>query len=258
MYGFVCKRWRKIIDCMLEKKAGVRQIHIMRIICLFEADFNTILKFYLILHVMPNAEKSGLSPDQRGDRNNRSAPACALRKLIAWEYAHFTKMVLTSFLADLQSNFDCIIPDMSSIFLMKKGMPCEAAYSRAATMASLEQRVRTATGTSTEMYQHDPGQPSLPGEGQSKTDSMAIWTLISSEILSMHKNMCQGLEMINVTSTESSSRINDAYVDDTDTYAMAPNTNEVEEAVDNITTTAQIWTVLAAATGGLLAFHKCM
>ena len=46
MYGFVCERWRKIIDCMLEKKAGVRQIHIMRIICLFEADFNTLLKFY--------------------------------------------------------------------------------------------------------------------------------------------------------------------------------------------------------------------
>jgi hypothetical protein len=31
MYGFVCERWRKIIDCMLEKKAGVQQIHIMRI-----------------------------------------------------------------------------------------------------------------------------------------------------------------------------------------------------------------------------------
>ncbi|KAL7502037.1 hypothetical protein ACHAXN_000219 [Cyclotella atomus] len=74
MYGFVCERWRKIIDCMLEKKAG---------------------------HIMPNAEKSGLSPDQWGGINNRSAPACALRKLIAWEYARFTKTVLTSFLADL-------------------------------------------------------------------------------------------------------------------------------------------------------------
>ncbi|KAL7506238.1 hypothetical protein ACHAXN_003506 [Cyclotella atomus] len=186
MYGFVCERWRKIIDCMLEKKAGVRQIHIMRIICLFEADFNTLLKFYFNKHIMPNAEKSGLSPDQWGGRNNRSAPACALRKLIAWEYARFTKTVLTLFLVDLQSNFDCIMPDMSSIFLMKKGMPPEAAYSRAATMASLERSVRTATGTSTETYQHDPGQPSLPGEGQGKADSMAIWTLISIKILLMH------------------------------------------------------------------------
>ncbi|KAL7502036.1 hypothetical protein ACHAXN_000218, partial [Cyclotella atomus] len=113
---------------------------------------------------------------------------------------------------------------MSSIFLMKKGMPPEAAYLRAATMASLERSVRTATGTSTETYQHDPGQPSLPGEGQGKADSMAIWTLISSEILLMHGKMCHGLEMTDVTGTKVSSRVDDAYVDDTDTYAMAPNT----------------------------------
>jgi hypothetical protein len=150
------------------------------------------------------------------------------------------------------------MPDMSSIFLMKKGMPPEVAYSRAATMASLERSMRTATGTSTETYQHDPGQPSLPGEGQGKADSMAIWTLISSEILLMHGKMCHGLEMTDVTGTEVSSRVDDAYVDDTDTYAMAPNTNNIEEAVENITTNSQIWTMRVAATGGLLAFHKCM
>jgi hypothetical protein len=64
--------------------------------------------------------------------------------------------------------------------------------------------------------------------------------------------------MMDVTGTEISSRVDDAYVDGTDTYAMAPNTNEVEEAVQNITTNAQVWTMLVAATGGLLAFHKCM
>ncbi|KAL3802447.1 hypothetical protein ACHAWO_004749 [Cyclotella atomus] len=227
MYGFVCERWRKIIDCMLKKKAGVRQIHIMRIICLFEADFNTLLKFYFNKHIMPNAEKSGLSPDQWGGRNNRSAPACALRKLIAWEYARFTKTVLTSFLADLQSNFDCIMPDMSSIFVMKK-------------------------------ESGDNGIIRTECEGQGKADSMAIWTLISSEILLMHGKICRGLEMTDITGTEVSSRVDDAYVDDTDTYAMAPNTNEVEEAVANITNNSQIWTMLVAATGGLLAFHKCM
>ena len=98
MYGFVCNRWKKIIDCMLEKKPGVRKIHIMRIICLFEADFNTLLKWMFNKHIMPNAEKSGLSTNQWGGRNNRSAPACAMHKLLSWEYARFTKTVLTSFL----------------------------------------------------------------------------------------------------------------------------------------------------------------
>jgi hypothetical protein len=258
MYGFICERWRKTIDCMLEKKPGIRQIHIMRIICLFEADFNTILKWYFNRHIMPNAEKSGLSPNQWGGRNNRSAPACALRKIITWEYARFTKTVLTSFFADLQSNFDCILPDMSSLFLMKKGMSRKAAYSRAAHMAGLQRSVRTATGTSVETYQHDPGQPPLPGEGQGKADSMAIWTLISSELLNMHHNLCHGVEMVDVTGELTSRRVDDSYVDDSDTYATAPETETVEEAVNNLTGHSQMMYTLIALTGQIFAFQKCM
>ncbi|KAL7531049.1 hypothetical protein ACHAWF_003610 [Thalassiosira exigua] len=44
MYGFSNKRWKFGIDCMLWKKAGVQKIHLMRIIGLLEADFNTALK----------------------------------------------------------------------------------------------------------------------------------------------------------------------------------------------------------------------
>ena len=87
---------------------------------------------------------------------------------------------------------------------MKKGMSREAAHSRAATMATLDRSVRTATGTSTETYQHDSGMPSLPGEGQGKADSMAIWTLISSELLTMHYGLCHGVELVDVTGEISS------------------------------------------------------
>eukprot|EP00956_Cyclotella_meneghiniana_P035927 scaffold119601_cov26-Cyclotella_meneghiniana.AAC.1 len=40
MYGFICNRHKREIDCMLEKKPGVRQIHIMRIIGLMEVCWN--------------------------------------------------------------------------------------------------------------------------------------------------------------------------------------------------------------------------
>ena len=42
-HGFTHDRWRKIIDVMLEKKTGVRKIHLMRIIGLVEVDFNIAL-----------------------------------------------------------------------------------------------------------------------------------------------------------------------------------------------------------------------
>ena len=41
MYKFRKDRWAKSIDVMLKKKAGVRKIHLLEIIGLVEADFNT-------------------------------------------------------------------------------------------------------------------------------------------------------------------------------------------------------------------------
>jgi hypothetical protein len=46
-------------------------------------------------------------------------------------------------------------------------------------------------------------------------------------------------------------------VDDADNYADAPETNGAEEAIGRLQTSAQIWADIVAATGGLMAFHKC-
>jgi hypothetical protein len=70
--------------------------------------------------------------------------------------------------------------------------------------------------------------------------------------------MCHGVEMTDVTGTISSRRVDDAYVDDTDTYATAPETNSPDVVIENLTDHTQIWTMLVAVTGGLLVFHKCM
>jgi hypothetical protein len=43
MYGFVNQRWLHKIDVMLEKQKGVQMIHLLCIIGLLEADFNTAL-----------------------------------------------------------------------------------------------------------------------------------------------------------------------------------------------------------------------
>ena len=46
VYGFANDQWLREIDVMLEKKKGVRKIHLLRIIGLLEADFNTALIFF--------------------------------------------------------------------------------------------------------------------------------------------------------------------------------------------------------------------
>jgi hypothetical protein len=170
MYGFVCDRWKKEIDCMLEKKPGVRKIHILRIIGLMEGDFNAMLKWFYNQKVMPNAESVGMTPNQWGGRKGRSAITCALRKLLTWEYFRYAKETIAAFPGDLQSNFDRMLAPINSIISMKKGMPKSACRCRAAMVESFERPVRTAEGTSIATYKYEEGETRMGGEVQGKPD----------------------------------------------------------------------------------------
>jgi hypothetical protein len=86
MYGFVNQRWLHEIDVMLEKQKGVRKVHLLRIIGLLEADFNTALKlFFFAKKMMQNAESNGLSDEQWGSRRNRLSLDAAMIKLLMFE-----------------------------------------------------------------------------------------------------------------------------------------------------------------------------
>ena len=87
MYGFVNTRWLREVDVMLEKKKDVRMIHMLHIIGLLEADFNTALKFFFAKKMMANAEKIGLSDEQWGSRKNCSSIDAAILKLLMFESA---------------------------------------------------------------------------------------------------------------------------------------------------------------------------
>ena len=57
IYGFVCKRWLKGIDVMIEKKKGIRWIHTLQMMELLEADFNSALKKFFAKGLKIAAEK---------------------------------------------------------------------------------------------------------------------------------------------------------------------------------------------------------
>ena len=229
MYGFVCDRWKKEIDCMIEKKHGVRQIHQLRIIGLMEGDLIARLKWYYNKHLMPNAETIGLSPNQWGGRSGRSAIECAYRKIITWEYFRYAKEVAASFPGDLQSNFDRMLAPLNSLISRKKGLPWIACKCRAALVTAFERPVKTAAGVSKEVYRYEEGDIKLGGEVQGKPDNMQLWTMTSSILLDIHQANCAGISMVDVTKTLASRRTADAYVDDADPLAAAPETNRAEK-----------------------------
>ena len=91
---------------MLEKKKGVRKIQLLRIIGLFEADFNTELKFLSANQMMIIAEENGLSDEQHGLRKNRTCTDTTMIKLLIFECARAKKNTIGEVSYDCKACFD--------------------------------------------------------------------------------------------------------------------------------------------------------
>jgi hypothetical protein len=70
--GCGLKRWFNVSTCMIEKKKGVKRIDKLRVIHLYEADYNLILKVIWARKAVWNAHtRQALHEGQAGSRPGR-------------------------------------------------------------------------------------------------------------------------------------------------------------------------------------------
>ena len=98
---------------MLEKKPGVKKIHLLQIIGLVEANFNTALKLYFAKHLVLNSEKTDLTKEQCGGRPGQQATDPALQKMLSFEYGRALYVTMTLFANDATACFDRMVPNIS-------------------------------------------------------------------------------------------------------------------------------------------------
>ena len=116
VYGFANTRWLQGIDMILEKKKEVRKIHLLRIIGLMEADFNTALIFSFVNQMMTIAEENSLSDKQRGLRKDRTSTDTVMTKLLTFECAgEKKKSTIREVIHDCKACFDQVDRSQSNI-----------------------------------------------------------------------------------------------------------------------------------------------
>ena len=147
------ERWCADLEVMLEKDPGQPFLHRLRIICLYEADFNLYLKLMWAKRLVHHAEDHNkLGEEQGGSRPGRTAIDIANRKALTYLFTRLMKICLGTFDNDAKACFDRIIAALALIASRALGMPEVACRIHGQTIELLKHFIKTAQGTSASYY----------------------------------------------------------------------------------------------------------
>jgi hypothetical protein len=190
-HGYSFKRWRTVVNMMIQKEPGNSKIHCLRVIHIYEADYNLIfgLKWRKLMHAAEDEEL--LNDGQYGSRPNQSAHDPVFIEEIQSEICRVSRKSNVKFDNDATSCYDCILPSFTSIASHKFGIHKNVAFVMASTLQECKYKLKTLLGVSEQFYQHCSIFP-IYGTGQGSGNSPAIWCIISSILFDCHASKANG------------------------------------------------------------------
>jgi ribonuclease HI len=258
-HGFAPERWKYCVDAILEKIPGKPIIEKLRIIMLYEADFNFMLKLIWGRRLVRHAELYRcLGTSNHGSRSGRQTIDALLEKLLMYEYARLTRTSLVTVDNDAKSCYDRIIKSLAMLACIGVGLPLLAASMHNKTHHGMVHSIKTRQGQ-LRPYSGTDDNP-LEGSGQGSGASPAIWLLYSVSLLNAFREFTPGMHMSSPFETLLVVILAIFYVDD-----GMPGVNDAldEEAtpmpvlLKQAEDATQSWERLLFASGGALELSKC-
>jgi hypothetical protein len=190
------QRWKSVVNVMIFKEPGNYRIHRLRVIHIYEADFNALLaiKWRKLLHLSDN--KGLINERQYGGRLGCEAQSLTLLEELKYDLSYLTRRTLFNFYNDATSCYDRIlVPLASGVINRKYGLDRRIVAIHAKTLQQAEFRLKTTTGVSDISYHHCPNFP-IHGTGQGSGNSPSIWLFISSTLFDVHASQSYGATFI--------------------------------------------------------------
>jgi hypothetical protein len=212
-------RWKKETEVMLEKDPGDPKIDRLRIICLYEADYNLYLKIMWAHRMVKTAEDNNLFDNsQSGGRPRRTSNDVALRKMLTYTFSRITRTSFASMDLDAKSCFDRIMASFGMLCSRFFGMPKSACELHGITIYEMQHHVKTAIGISSAFFQSTP-EKVLYGSGQGSSGSPPLWMTISIVMFrALEARMGKGAHYACPRNRRTTSHTTEAWVDDSNDY----------------------------------------
>jgi hypothetical protein len=240
------------------KDAGVPRINRLRIIHLFEADFNLFLKLQWGSRLVKQAVKHDLLNDgQHGSIPERICMDPVMLTQLTTDLCRLLKVNLARFDNDASACYDRIIVMLGMLAARRCGMPTNAVSTHAKALRLMKYSVKTIHGISDKNYHGTPFE-CLFGTGQGSGASPAVWlTLVVILMNTIDRLTPEQMHSQSPSGHLTHSRLADAFVDDTSLGFTDYGKRTSPEMVNTFQEIAQQWENLLHYSGGSLNLKKC-
>ena len=173
--GIAIPRWCNATNVMIEKDPGKPRIHRLRIIHLFEADYNFFLKLQWGHRLVKQACKLNLLHDsQHGSTPRRTTMDPIMLTQLTTDLCRILKHDLARFDNDASACYDRIIVALAMLAARRCGMPPNVVRLHSEALQFMKYTVKTMYGVSESNYHGTIFEP-LFGTGQGSGASPSAW-----------------------------------------------------------------------------------
>lgn len=257
--AYVLERWKTITNVMIFKETGNYKIHRLRVIHIYEADFNLVLAVKWRQLLRHADERELINEGQYGGRPGCEAQSLTLLEELKYDLSYLTRRTLFNFDNDASSCYDRIVVSLASVINRKYGINAKVAAVHAATLQQAKFYLKTAAGISTKYYSPSQRFP-IHGTGQGSGNSPSIWLFISSTLFDVHHSTAHGATFVSPDGDLSVPFSMVGFVDDsTGTYNdfQPQEERSIHALLQRMECDAQIWNNLLHCSGGKLELPKC-
>jgi len=268
IHGFAPDRWKRVTDIMLEKEQGNSRCHRLRILALFESDFNQAKRIVIGRRLMHHLEDFDmLSPMQDGSRPGRQCISAVLKKVLAHDYVRLTPTTAASIENDAIGCYDRLVNNLILMLLKKLGLPSTVTKCMGELWDKVVHLIKTVYGISDISYGSTLDFP-LYGPGQGSTCGPLFWLLCYWVIVESIDPMISSMKFLSACLSVTVEVFGASFVDDsslgvTSDYQYDPllsesanREHEISHVVTQLGVLAQHWERLLYSTGGAINMQK--
>ena len=190
-FGKPFNNWKMVVNAMLEKDPGTPKIHRLRVIHLYEADYNLILavKWRQLLHFA--CDNQFINPSHFGSVPGKEALDAVFLREMEYEITRLTRKPLIHFDNDATSCYDRINVCIANVVSRKFGQHRKVCIVEGRTLAEAWYHLKTKLEVSEEFVTHCRLHPWF-GNGQGAGDSPAKWLVLGSTLFDEYEVRATG------------------------------------------------------------------